>query len=429
MPAKSLKDWCAWLETLNPNEIELGLERVSAVAESLNLLSVKPRVITVAGTNGKGSTIAAIESIFLALGAKIGTYTSPHIYQYNERIRINGRECVDEEIVEAFELVEVARSAIPLTYFEYTTLAALIIFSKQDLDYLLLEVGLGGRLDAVNIVTADIAVITSISIDHTDWLGSDREQIATEKAGILRPGKLFICADNNPPKTLKNISKELECQSYWQGQDFSWQENDQVWSWQGLNLQGLSIEIQNLPLGQLMPDNLSAAIQTVCLAEKVPRTATLQRVFADLKLTGRQQRCKLQNIEYILDVSHNLAAVEALNKTLVENPVSGRTGAVFSAMSGKDIHGMIKAVASSIEAWFVADLPKVAKAAKGSELAAVLQDCGVQMISVNKNPKQALRRAQSLMGPGDRLVVFGSFHTISEVKPALDKDSKRALSE
>ncbi len=427
MGEKSLKDWLSWLETLHPQEIELGLKRVSIVAETLNLLPVKPQVITVAGTNGKGSTIAAIEAILLAMGLTVGSYTSPHITLYNERIRINGRNADDEEILAAFELIEAARSETPLTYFEYGTIAALQIFAQNELDYLLLEVGLGGRLDAVNIVPADIAVITSIGLDHTEWLGSDREQIAGEKAGILRPGITFVCGDSNPPKALKDISQELACQSYWQGEEFFWQQAGEVWSWRGLNSQGQPINMQDLPPGQLMLGNLATALQTVCLGQTVPPATVLKEVFANLTLPGRQQHFELQGIEYILDVSHNPEAVEELNRILVENPATGRTAALFSAMSDKDIRGMIQAVAGSIEAWFIADLPKVPRAASSDELTAVLQECGVQMVSVNKNPRQALRRAQSLMGPGDRLVVFGSFHTISEVKSALNKDIKKGV--
>jgi len=425
MGETSLKDWLSRLENSHPGEIELGLERVSAVAQNLDLFPLKAKVITVAGTNGKGSTIAAIESVMLAMGLAVGTYTSPHITSYNERIRLNGSCAEEVDIVAAFERIEAVRAETTLTYFEYGTLAALQVFANNELDYLLLEVGLGGRLDAVNIVSADIAVITSIAIDHTDWLGTNREQIAAEKAGILRPGKVFICGDSNPPQALTDISEQLSCQSYWQGREFRWQQTGSVWSWQGIDINGQSVNLQNLPRGQLLPANLATAIQTVCLAEEIPPDTLIQGAFEKLSLTGRQQRFEQQEIEYILDVSHNPAAVESLNKFLVENPAAGRTAAVFSAMSGKDIRGMIQAVAGSVEAWFIADLPKVPRAATSDELAAALQECGVQMISVNKNPRQALRRAQSLMGPGDRLVVFGSFHTISEVKSALDKDSKK----
>lgn len=427
MVEKSLKDWLSWLETLHPQEIELGLGRVSTVAQCLDLLPVKPKVITVAGTNGKGSTIAAIERVLLAMGLSVGTFTSPHINTYNERIRINGRNADDGEILSAFEQIEAARNETLLTYFEYGTLAALQVFAENELDYLLLEVGLGGRLDAVNIVSADIAIISSIAVDHTDWLGSDREQIAAEKAGILRPGKVFICGDNCPPKALKDISEELACLSYWQGEEFYWQQTDKSWSWRGVDSEGEQVEIHQLPRGQLMTSNLATAIQAVCLGPGVPSASVLKDAFDGLTLAGRQQCLELQGIEYILDVSHNPAAVEELNKYLVENPVQGRTAAVFSAMSDKDIRGMIQAVAGSIEAWFVADLPNVPRAAASAEVAAVLQECGVQMVSVNKNPKQALRRAQSLMGPGDRLVVFGSFHTVAEVKSALEKDRKKGI--
>jgi len=425
MSEKSLQDWLRRLETLHPSEIDLGLDRVRTVARELDLLFPSVPVITVAGTNGKGSTIAAMESILRVSGKKTGVFTSPHITHYNERIRVNGIEVSDQQLCSTFEIIEAGRGEISLTYFEFGALAALHIFSQYELDFLLLEVGLGGRLDAVNIIDPKVAVISSIDIDHTDWLGENIEQIALEKAGILREGIPFVCGDANCSEILRKKAVNLHCSCFFLGKEIRWKKTDDAWSWYGCSLDNVKLEFERLPVTNLITDNIACAIQALVVAGFTPDQKNVREALETVMLSGRMERLTRGKIEYIIDVSHNPAAVKQLVKFLRAHPIEGRTGAIFAAMSDKDIHGMIQASAGSIEAWFIADLPKVPRAVKTDALTEILRECGVQMISVNKNPRQALRRAQSLMGAGDRLVVFGSFYTVSDVKSALEKDSKK----
>ena len=425
MSDRSLKDWLTWLETLHPKEIELGLDRVRTVAENLGLLPVKTTVITVAGTNGKGSCVAAIEHILLAQGNTLGCYTSPHLLRYNERVRINGQEASDALLCTAFETIEAQRGDTSLTYFEYSTLAALWVFAQQTLDVVVLEVGLGGRLDAVNIVDPTVAVITSIDIDHSDWLGEDRETIALEKAGILRQGKPFICGDLTPPDSLVKQATDLDCESHYLGQDYYWLQAENGWVWEGCQESGEPLIYDELPASHLLQNNIAAAIQALVLVGFRPTVETLRTVLAKLTLPGRIERRVQDEVEYILDVAHNPAAVAKLAEFLSNNPpASGRTACVFSVMADKDIRAMISQLVDYIQPWFIAELPKVERAARLDDMADVLRELNVQMVSNNKNPKQAFRRAQSLMGPGDRMVVCGSFYTVAEAQAALDKDAR-----
>ena len=294
-----LAAWLARLESLHPSAIELGLERVAAVAQRMALLPVAARVVTVAGTNGKGSTIAVLDAILRSGGVRTGCYTSPHLQRYNERVRIDGTEATDRQLVDAFQAVEWARDGTSLTYFEFGTLAALKLFQDAGVDCLLLEVGLGGRLDAVNIVDADLAVITSIALDHQDWLGDTREQIALEKAGILRPGCTAVCADPDPPASLLRQFAQLGCELHLLGREF-----------------------EPLPdSGGLRGDNVAAALTSAALLGIDVEALDLQRLLQQLGLEGRVQRARVGGVTVWLDVAHNPAA--AANLADAAAPLTG----------------------------------------------------------------------------------------------------------
>ena len=405
MPELSLADWLRRLESLHPEEIELGLERVQVVAQKLSLLPVTCPVVSVAGTNGKGSTIALLDELLTRAGRRVGRYTSPHLLHYNERICIAGRMVTDAELVDSFCRVERGRGEVPLTYFEFGTLAALDIFSRAGLDCMLLEVGLGGRLDAVNIVDPTLAVITSISLDHESWLGQDREQIAVEKAGILRAGIPMVCADLDPPDSLRKIAADLKCSCTWITPDDA-----------GVCGDGLSLPGENIAAACRSAELLGVKLDGLDVAKLVSAASP----------PGRLQQVELEGVEILLDVAHNPAATANLAAYLRATAHSGRCLALFSVLSDKNIHAMIRSLEGVFDAWFVAGLPRVPRAAGVSQVAQELRNQGVTMVSENRNPRQAYRRARKLMGAGDRLVVFGSFYTVAEIMTVMERDRGKA---
>jgi dihydrofolate synthase/folylpolyglutamate synthase len=405
MSESSLADWLLRLESLHPEEIELGLERVSAVAATMSLLPLGCPVVTVAGTNGKGSTLGVLDALLSHAGRRVGRYTSPHLLRYNERICVCGEPVSDAELVASFQRVDACRGEVPLTYFEFGTLAALDLLQRAEVDVLLLEVGLGGRLDAVNIVDPTIAIITSIALDHESWLGNDREQIALEKAGILRENIPMICADTNPPTSLRERAAELGCECHYIQAE----------------------EAQRFNLSEsLRGENVAAACRCASLLGVELAPEQLVELLPGSAPRGRLQAEKLDGCEILLDVAHNPAAVENLVSTLRKRPCSGRSLALFCALSDKNIHAMIRSTRDLFDGWFVASLPDVARAATAADLAAELRGQNVNMVSESKNPRQAWRRARSVMSAGDRLVIFGSFHTVAAGLAALEKERKSA---
>ncbi|MAC35697.1 MAG: bifunctional folylpolyglutamate synthase/ dihydrofolate synthase [Haliea sp.] len=425
MTDASLADWLRHLESLHPREIELGLERVDAVARRLELLPVKVPVITVAGTNGKGSVVAVAEAGLLAAGRRPGVYTSPHLQRFNERIRIAGIEADDRGIVEAFEAVDAARGEISLTYFEFATLAALWLFRRATVDVLVLEVGLGGRLDAVNIVDPSVAVITRVALDHQQWLGHTREAIAAEKAGILRREAWAVLADPEPTASLREAVEAAGCQALWLGEALGVAESPSQWSGWVQAAEGQRIELPALPRGALLPVNLCAGLQALACLDLLPAAEDLPGLMATLSPPGRRQRRQVDGREWLLDVAHNPEAVEKLREELELSPCEGRTIAVFSSMADKDIPGMIRAAGRVFDAWFLADQPELPRAAAAADIARLLHADGQGMISVSRNLRQALSRARSLLGPADRLVVFGSFTTVGAALDALDRQARK----
>ena len=423
MTKSALDQWLQRLETIHPRNIELGLERSSEVARSMGLLPVAPPVVTVAGTNGKGSTIAVLEALAGAAGLRCGVYTSPHLQEFNERIRIAGVPVNDRELIDAFSSIDSARGDISLTYFEFATLAALVLFRAHQPDILLLEVGLGGRLDAVNIVDATVAVITSIDLDHQDWLGDTREKIALEKAGILRTGRPAVIADREPPATLRSAVQQVGAQpALFLGEDFWVVEDGAQWHGQVVDGRGNTVELPALALGSLLPDNICAAVQAMLLTDVAVNVARLPQTVAGASLHGRREHRQIAGVDYILDVAHNPAAVNKLVEYISLTNCNKRIIAIFSVMADKDIAGIVAAAGEQFDAWFIADQPDNARAASAETVAAILRQAGQSMVSSSKNVKQAVRRAQSIASQGDTLVVFGSFSTVGTAMHVLDKD-------
>ena len=425
MSESSLAQWLAHLESLHPTEMELGLDRISTVANTMQLLPVLPEVITVAGTNGKGSTVAVLEALLTEMACVTGAYTSPHLFKFNERIRVAGVAVGDGEIIQAFEQIERARGDVSLTYFEFACLAALLIFRSRKVDVIILEVGLGGRLDAVNIVDATVAIISSIDLDHQAWLGDSRSQIAREKAGILRRGQYAVIGETSPPASLCDRVNQLGCKAYYSGEHYSFEETSGLWCAQLSLPDGHKRQISGVPSAAVLAGNIFSAAQALLLMGRELNDQQLRQALGRLQLKGRRELQKIASKEYLLDVAHNPAAV---NKMLEYNDVTycnGRVISLFSAMEDKDIGAIIEACDGRFDAWFTADQPANSRAARGSEIAAQLQARGHKMVSVSKNIRQAFRRAQSLMAAGDRLVVFGSFYTVAEVLPLLEKDKRK----
>ena len=402
----------------------MGLERINRVKAALGLHFDCP-VITVAGTNGKGSTCAFLESILLASGYRVGCHMSPHLLNFNERARVNGEEVIDEVLLEHFAAVEKARVSLvdapTLTYFEFTTLAIMHLFSKSQLDAVVLEVGMGGRLDAVNIVDADCAIITSIDIDHADFLGDTREAIGLEKAGIFRPGQIAICGDPLPPQSLIDYAQKLGCDLWLHGRDYNFQGDKQQWGWAGRQKRFSGLGYPALRgANQIL--NASAVIAALmALHQRLPVSAQdIRNGFALVELPGRFQVLPGQPT-VILDVAHNPHAASTLAQGLDKMGYHPYTYAIFGAMSDKDVEGVIKPLLEIVDFWYCVDLP-TPRASNAIALAQKLEGMGIPVkngadggIECFPDPAAAYQKAMSKAGEGDRIVVFGSFYTVAGV--------------
>jgi len=413
----SLKGWLDWQETLHPKSIDLGLERAAQVFNrlSLNHSRNKPITITVGGTNGKGSSIAFLAAIYRAQGLRVGAYTSPHIVNYNERIQINGIPAEDTLICAAFERIEAVRDHVSLSYFEFSTLAALDIFSRAKLDIQLLEVGLGGRLDAVNIIDPDAAIITSISLDHTAWLGNTREAIGYEKAGIFRKNTAAIIADPSPPRSLIDHAQSLHAQLSRIGHEFSYEKVENNWVWHNNQSQ-----LNALPKPQLKGEhqyrNAAAALQAIQLLQsKLPVSEqAIKQGLNTANLPGRFQLIDAKPM-VLLDVSHNPEAaqtlVDYLHAEFQEKPVH----AVFNMMGDKNIQDVIKLMQPCIKHWYISPLDSP-RTIKEIDLKATFKHCHINQVSFDfKNFLAAFQQAQAAALDDNGLVlIFGSFFLVSE---------------
>ncbi len=406
-----------WQESLHPSTIDLGLDRVREVLDRLALKTRDFQLITVAGTNGKGSSVAMLESILLAAGYRVGTYSSPHLFTYNERIRLDGHAVSDDMICDAFDRVDQARQSTSLTYFEFGTLAAIEIFYRAPLDVVILEVGLGGRLDATNVLDADVALVTTIDIDHVEWLGSDREAIGFEKSGIFRLGKAAVCGDINPPKSLLSHADSIGAPLYRAGVDFELSDHAEGWSWQGRKAR-----IEGLPLpslkGVFQKQNAAAVLmvlEQLSSELKVTREAICQGLL-QVKLNGRMQMVLSEGgIQQIFDVAHNPQAARTLAETLQSEVQKGETFAVVGMLRDKDVAGVVQALVHVVDRWYVAGLD-VSRGLTSNELVTILGEVGVNKpITAYDGVLAAHQAALSVAEQQDRIVVFGSFYTVSQV--------------
>ena len=418
-PSASLATWLAHLETLHPTTIDLGLDRIRRVAETLDL-QLPCVKITVGGTNGKGSTCAMLEAILLAAGYKVGLYTSPHLIHFNERIRVNGESLGDAAIVEQFARIEAARGQISLSYFEFATLAAMLAFEQQGVDVAILEVGLGGRLDAVNLLSADCAVITSVDLDHTEWLGNTREAIGFEKAHIFRPGKPAICSDPMPPESLVEYAEQIGADLWRFGRDFNYSGDKQQWAYGGREQRRRALAYPALRgANQLL--NASAALaalealqELLVVPQQAVRVGLLQ-----VSLPGRFQILPGRP-SIVLDVAHNPHAVAALSQNLDNMGFHAYTHAVVGMVQDKDMVATLKPLVGKIDHWHCAGLPGP-RGASAEKLAGIvrslLPEQSDEPITVTEydDPVLAFRAAQKQVGENDRILVFGSFSTVGPV--------------
>lgn len=424
----SLAEWLGWLEQSHPKEIDLGLDRIRQVAARMDLLKPHAKVITVAGTNGKGSCVTATAGLLRAANFNVGVYTSPHLLRYAERIQINGKPVSDDLICAAFEKIANASSAsgessISLTYFEYGTLAALEIFKQQQVDFYVLEVGLGGRLDAVNIIDADVAVITSIAIDHQDWLGDTRDAIGREKAGILRSQQLFVCADPNPPQAIVDIAEQLKTKAYFIGREFSFMEYESDWSWKGKAANGTNVDLISMRAPNLPLPSMAAALQVVNLLGIELAQQHIEQSLLNLLLLGRFQQISFQGRQFILDVAHNPAATEYLAKRLKAQPIAGKTFAIVAMMSDKDRVASLANLVNLVDEWFLLNLSEIPRAASIQALSnnLISLKTEVQLSGcINQLVSEILTRAS----PQDRILVFGSFFTVAAALAYLQAGSQ-----
>ncbi len=412
---EQLSDWLAWQESLHPLAIDLGLERIKTVFNQLLPCYQKPLTITVAGTNGKGSTVAYLEAFYIAQGYCVGTYTSPHIVKYNERIKINGQSVLDKTICESFEKIDLVRRETTLSYFEFATLAALDIFAQKKVDIQILEVGLGGRLDAVNIIDADLAVVTSIDIDHVEWLGKTREEIGLEKAGIFRMCKPAIISDLRPPKSLLDYAYSKHVLLLQLGKTFFYEKQQETWTWQGL-----AQIIENLPhpalKGSHQYRNASAAIlATQCLSSILPvNENAIRSGLKTVKLAGRFQHVA-GKIPMLLDVGHNPQAVQTLVNYLDEHFPHQRIYAIFSMMKDKDILQVLNLMQSSITQWFCVSLINNSRAASDMLMRECFKKAQLENVTFGfTNFLQGFNAAESQQPAADLIVVFGSFFLVSD---------------
>ncbi len=400
----------------------MGLERVTRVKDALQL-NFQAVVFTVGGTNGKGSTCALLESVLLAASYKVGCHTSPHLLSFNERARVNGENVSDELLLEHFKAVELARASLPdaptLTYFEFTTLAIMHLFATADLDAVILEVGLGGRLDAVNMIDTDCAIVTSIDLDHMEYLGNTREKIAFEKAGIFRSDKPAICADPVPPQSLIDHAGSIGADLWLLGKDYNFQGDKQQWGWAGRGKRFSGLGYPALRgANQLL--NASAVIAAlIAVRDRLPVGAQeIRNGMAWVELPGRFQVLPGQPT-IILDVAHNPHASAALAQNLENMAYHPYTIAVFGAMADKDIDGVLKPMMDKIDFWYLCDLP-TPRAASAESLAARLRSLGFKEgadsgVEVFSSPALAYESALKKAGEGDRISVFGSFYTVAGV--------------
>lgn len=413
MKFNTLSEWLQFLETAHTSEIDLGLDRVREVARRLELFSPAKRVIMVGGTNGKGSTVTMCASILRQAGFSVGCYMSPHLHVYNERVQINGQQVTDVDLMESFQVIEDARDEISLTYFEVGTLSAYYLFKKYALDVAVVEVGLGGRLDAVNIIDADTSIVTSVGLDHQDWLGHDVSKIAFEKAGIYRAGKPAICGQRDPESTLREHCENIHAPLFVKGSEFNFAVTAQTWSWVGQNAKREKLQFKQLPLPSLPIENAATALQALVLFEPTLSETQIHQGFKNASLAGRLQGYE-SPIKLLLDVGHNAQAAELLNAYLLKNPVRGKRYGLLAMLVDKDPLAVVEQMQGSIDSWQLAGLDGY----RGQTVAQLAQKVSsiVSDASAHESVVGALNIISEQMVEGDELVVFGSFITVAKAQ-------------
>lgn len=414
--AKSnLTEWLSYLESIHVVEIELGLKRISAVAKNLNIDFSTSTVITVAGTNGKGTTCAFLENAFLAQKLTCAVYSSPHIERFNERLRLNRSEVTDSALVNAFETIESTRGNITLTYYEYTTLAALLILMAEQPDVIILEVGLGGRLDATNIIDADVAVITTIDLDHQAFLGNTREAIGFEKAGIMRANSVVVVGDTNPPNSLVAHASNIGANAYFREQSFTIEQaSNDTWHWCSSAGKFSDLSSCKIPL-----DNVATAIMVLSiLADKLKLSLDshfINQVIAQTKVAGRMEKFSLDG-DVILDVGHNPQAARYLATQLHKLNYS-KVHAVLGMLADKDVVNTVAALLTEVDHWYIGTLA----VPRGCEAKHIVESIQIDAAKVNcfDNVSQAFKMAKQNAKAADLVLVFGSFYTVAEIRRLL----------
>jgi dihydrofolate synthase / folylpolyglutamate synthase len=416
-PTRSLDEWLRIQETVHGQGIDLGLTRVRAVAERLGLLPFGPRTIIVAGTNGKGSTVACLEGLLVSLGRRVGAFTSPHLLRYNERIRVDGAEVADAELIAAFDAIDAQRGDITLTFFEYNALAALYVFRSRKVEVAVLEVGLGGRLDAVNIVDAEAAIVCSIGLDHADWLGTDIEAIGREKAGVFRRGAVAVIADPAMTPSVLAEAQRIGARPLLAGSDYRWtpQTDAGLWSFSSKALELRELPAPALP-GRTQLANASAAFATLTAMQLLTDgdAAAVARALRALQLPGRFQIVP-GPVEWILDVAHNEPAAAVLARNLRDRPCAGKTWCVAAILGDKDVAAVAHALAGSVDEWVICgiDAPRglssAALAARAPQFSNARQAADIHA---------GMHAAAAAAKAGDRIVVCGSFLAVA---PAMQR--------
>jgi len=408
----SLTEWLRWQEGLHFKAIDLGLERCRQVADRMGLLNPEFKVITIAGTNGKGTSAAMLDNIYRNAGYSVGTYTSPHLVRYNERVRIDGVEASDDMLCKAFESVDQARGDISLTYFEFGTLAAFELFRNHEIELGVLEVGMGGRLDAVNLLDADVALITAISLEHQQWLGTTLDQIGREKAGIMRPGRPVVCSDYAVPDSVITYAAEINAELYRIGRDFKVESHDTGWDWHSNNT-----AVQGLPNSGLfnttLVNNTAGVLMTVeLLTGLFPVTQQILKTSLEQVAVAGRFQVFPGKIPVILDVAHNPQAAAVLAQNLTIHATAGRTHMIIGMLDDKDHRAVLDALSLVVDHWYIVSLANE-RGTDGRVLVEILGESGKTSIAgIFESVESALESAGNHARIGDRIVVTGSFLTV-----------------
>ena len=411
----SLEYWLDYIQAVGPKEIDLGLQRIKPIYEQLIKSKIASKVIVVGGTNGKGTTTEFLGQLLVSKHKNVGTFTSPHLFNFNERIKINGKPVSDESIVESFKLIEESRGSTNLTYFDFSTLAALLIFNKSNVDYMVLEIGLGGRLDPVNIVDSDIAILTNVELDHQDWLGEDRESIGKEKADIFKLHKPVIIGQHEVPNSVHEKILETKNQTFCVGKEFDYQVDDSNKKWTFTFKGERQVSYADIKLNSFSVSSISCALAAFCLLEEEV-SLDMDVVFNSLDLKGR---CELIDNRYLLDVSHNESSARFLSSFIERNFEDGTViNAVFGVMEDKDVNSILEPLATRINKWYVTSAD-IERSMATEKLGDIINSKYPKDMELVGSVKEACMKAQEETEEEGLILIFGSFYTVSEAFPAL----------